>query len=76
MKKIDSLAKIDGVLYPIYEEDGEFWMRYAGIKLHPAPRVDVLLAAFDGHKVVKYKATTENTEWYRGVVAALSEEDV
>ena len=50
-------------------------MRYAGIKLHSAPRVDVLLAAFAGHQVVKYKATPENTEWYNGVVAALSEKD-
>ena len=74
MKTIDSLVKIDGVLYPIYKEDGELWLRYADIKPHPVPRLDDLLAAFDGHQVVRHKATPETTESYKAVVARFTEE--
>lgn len=67
-KRTDSIVNIDGVLYPIYEVDGKFMMKYAGIDLHPTDTVKELLAVFEGHDIKHYKTTVEFKGWYNGII--------
>lgn len=68
-ESIDSLVSIDGVLYPIHKnKDGKFTMRYAGIDLHPADSTEILLEAFSGHRIDRYKSGDEFKEWYEGML--------
>lgn len=70
-RRIHSMVSIDDVLYPIYEDNGKFSMRYAGIDLHPIDNVDALLEAFVGHEVLHYKSTEDFRKWYEGIVEKL-----
>ncbi len=73
-ENIDSLVSIDGVLYPIHKnKGGKFTMRYAGIDLHPADTTEILLEAFSGHRVNRYKSSDEFREWYEEMLRHLIE---